>query len=76
MPLQVRSAITVRRDRGELYALRRDLERLPSFMAHVVEVRVDPSFVVTHRMSLDDAPEGYETFKNKQDARVKVVLRP
>lgn len=37
---------------------------------------IDPSFIVTHRMSLDDAPDAYETFKNKQDECVKVVLKP
>ena len=37
---------------------------------------IDPSFIVTHRMSLDDAPDGYETFKNKQDECVKVVMTP
>jgi threonine dehydrogenase-like Zn-dependent dehydrogenase len=37
---------------------------------------IDPSFIVTHRLSLDDAPNGYETFKNKQDECVKVVLTP
>jgi threonine dehydrogenase-like Zn-dependent dehydrogenase len=37
---------------------------------------IDPSFVVTHRLSLDDAPQGYETFKNKEDDCVKVVLKP
>jgi threonine dehydrogenase-like Zn-dependent dehydrogenase len=37
---------------------------------------IDPSFVVTHRLSLEDAPEAYETFKNKQDGCVKVVLKP
>ena len=37
---------------------------------------IDPSFVVTHKMSLDDAPTGYETFKNKRDECVKVVLKP
>jgi threonine dehydrogenase-like Zn-dependent dehydrogenase len=37
---------------------------------------IDPSFIVTHRMSLDDAPNGYETFKHKQDECVKVVLKP
>jgi threonine dehydrogenase-like Zn-dependent dehydrogenase len=37
---------------------------------------IDPSFVVTHRLELGDAPRGYETFKNKQDDCVKVVLRP
>jgi threonine dehydrogenase-like Zn-dependent dehydrogenase len=37
---------------------------------------IDPSFVITHRMKLDDAPEGYEIFKHKQDECVKVVLTP
>jgi threonine dehydrogenase-like Zn-dependent dehydrogenase len=37
---------------------------------------IDPSFVVTHRLSLDDAAKGYETFKHKQDDCVKVVLKP
>ena len=37
---------------------------------------IDPSFVVTHRLGLDHAPEGYETFKHKQDECVKVVLKP
>jgi threonine dehydrogenase-like Zn-dependent dehydrogenase len=37
---------------------------------------IDPSFVVTHRMRLDEAPRGYEMFKKKQDDCVKVVLKP
>ncbi|HWT23422.1 MAG TPA: zinc-dependent alcohol dehydrogenase [Solirubrobacteraceae bacterium] len=37
---------------------------------------IDPSFVVTHRLPLDTAPDGYETFKHKQDECVKVVLKP
>ncbi|GIV97736.1 MAG: glutathione-dependent formaldehyde dehydrogenase [Herpetosiphonaceae bacterium] len=37
---------------------------------------IDPSFIITHRMRLDDAPHGYEIFKHKQDECVKVVLRP
>jgi threonine dehydrogenase-like Zn-dependent dehydrogenase len=32
--------------------------------------------VITHRMQLDEAPAGYETFKHKQEECVKVVLRP
>jgi threonine dehydrogenase-like Zn-dependent dehydrogenase len=38
--------------------------------------QIDPSFVVTHRLGLDQAPDGYETFKHKQDECVKVVLTP
>jgi len=37
---------------------------------------IDPSFVITHRRRLDDAPEMYETFVNKEDECVKVVLKP
>jgi threonine dehydrogenase-like Zn-dependent dehydrogenase len=37
---------------------------------------IDPSFVITHRMALDDAPKGYEIFLKKQDECVKVVLTP
>ncbi|MFL5711037.1 MAG: zinc-dependent alcohol dehydrogenase [Chloroflexota bacterium] len=35
---------------------------------------IDPSFVITHRLSLDEAPMGYELFKNKLDGCEKVVL--
>ncbi|HYE37914.1 zinc-dependent alcohol dehydrogenase [Methylocaldum sp.] len=37
---------------------------------------IDPSFIVTHQMRLNDAPEGYEMFKHKQDECIKVVLKP
>jgi threonine dehydrogenase-like Zn-dependent dehydrogenase len=43
---------------------------------HVKAGRIDPSFVVTHRLGLDLAPDAYETFKHKQDECVKVVLKP
>jgi threonine dehydrogenase-like Zn-dependent dehydrogenase len=37
---------------------------------------IDPSFVITHRMRLEEAPTAYELFKNKQDHCIKVVLKP
>jgi threonine dehydrogenase-like Zn-dependent dehydrogenase len=37
---------------------------------------IDPSFVITHRVPLDQAPGAYEVFKRKQDDCVKVVLSP
>jgi threonine dehydrogenase-like Zn-dependent dehydrogenase len=37
---------------------------------------IDPSFVITHRLDLGMAPDGYEVFKHKQDECVKVVLKP
>jgi threonine dehydrogenase-like Zn-dependent dehydrogenase len=35
---------------------------------------IDPSFVITHRMTLDEAPQGYKTFLGKEDSCMKVVL--
>jgi threonine dehydrogenase-like Zn-dependent dehydrogenase len=37
---------------------------------------VDPSFIITHRMTLDDAPRGYAMFRDKEDECIKVVMRP
>jgi threonine dehydrogenase-like Zn-dependent dehydrogenase len=37
---------------------------------------IDPSFIITHRMPLDEAPRGYEMFLNKEDSCIKVVLKP
>jgi threonine dehydrogenase-like Zn-dependent dehydrogenase len=45
-------------------------------LEHIEAGRIDPSFVVTHRLELGQAPEGFETFKHKQDECVKVVLKP
>jgi threonine dehydrogenase-like Zn-dependent dehydrogenase len=38
--------------------------------------KIDPTFVITHRMSLDEAPKGYEIFNDKQDDCIKIVLKP
>ena len=37
---------------------------------------IDPSFVITHTLPLEDAPSAYEMFRDKQDECVKVVLKP
>jgi threonine dehydrogenase-like Zn-dependent dehydrogenase len=37
---------------------------------------IDPSFVITHHMRLEDAPHGFEIFNKKQDRCEKIVLRP
>ncbi|SNS11275.1 Threonine dehydrogenase [Streptosporangium subroseum] len=37
---------------------------------------IDPSSVVSHRMRLEDAPRGYEMFKNKENECNKIVLTP
>jgi threonine dehydrogenase-like Zn-dependent dehydrogenase len=37
---------------------------------------IDPSFVITHRMSLTEAPEAYKIFKEQEDQCIKVILKP
>jgi threonine dehydrogenase-like Zn-dependent dehydrogenase len=37
---------------------------------------IDPSFVITHRVDLDQGPEMYKTFRDKLDGCIKVVLNP
>jgi threonine dehydrogenase-like Zn-dependent dehydrogenase len=37
---------------------------------------IDPSFVVSHRLKLDDAPLAYEAFRSKADGCIKVVMSP
>ena len=49
---------------------------MPRLLQMVEDGAIDPSFVVTHVMSLDDAPKGYELFKHKKDGCIKVVLKP
>ena len=34
------------------------------------------SFVITHKLSLDDAPDAYRRFRDKEDGCIKVMLRP
>jgi threonine dehydrogenase-like Zn-dependent dehydrogenase len=49
---------------------------LRPLLERVMNGEIDPSFVVTHRLPLADAPRGYKMFLDKEDACVKVVLKP
>ncbi len=42
----------------------------------IIEGRADPSFVVSHRVDLDEAPEMYEAFDNREEGVTKVLLEP
>jgi threonine dehydrogenase-like Zn-dependent dehydrogenase len=42
----------------------------------IEEGKIDPSFVITHRVAIDDVPEMYQVFRDKQDDCIKVVFRP
>jgi threonine dehydrogenase-like Zn-dependent dehydrogenase len=37
---------------------------------------IDPSFIITYRIGLEDAPAIYCTFRDKRDACIKVVMKP
>ncbi|MGO4573792.1 zinc-dependent alcohol dehydrogenase [Microvirga sp. 2TAF3] len=45
-------------------------------LRRIQEGQIDPSFVITHTVSLDQGPEMYETFRDKKDGCIKVVLKP
>jgi threonine dehydrogenase-like Zn-dependent dehydrogenase len=38
--------------------------------------QIDPSFIITHRLPLEEAPAAYKTFRDKKDGCIKVVLKP
>jgi len=45
-------------------------------LRRIQEGEIDPSFVITHSVGLEDGPEMYRVFRDKQDGCVKVVLKP
>jgi threonine dehydrogenase-like Zn-dependent dehydrogenase len=49
---------------------------LRPLLERVQRGEIDPSFVISHRMPLEEAPQAYAMFNDKQDECVKVVLRP
>jgi len=63
-------ALTVRTGQAHVQRYMRPL------LDRIEKGEIDPSFVITHRLSLQEAPQGFETFLNKEDECVKVVLKP
>jgi threonine dehydrogenase-like Zn-dependent dehydrogenase len=45
-------------------------------LRRIEEGQIDPSFVITHTVSMEQAPAMYETFRNKEDGCIKVVVKP
>jgi len=66
----VNRAITVKTGQTHVHHYTRPL------LERIQRGEIDPSFVVTHRVALDDVPEAYETFRDKEDGCIKVVVRP
>jgi threonine dehydrogenase-like Zn-dependent dehydrogenase len=49
---------------------------LPKLLGFIEEGKIDPSFVISHRLKLDDAPLAYDKFNSEKDEWRKVVLTP
>lgn len=49
---------------------------LPTLLERIENGDIDPSFVITHRASLEQGPELYKKFRDKQDGCIKVVMKP
>lgn len=45
-------------------------------LRRILDGELDPTFVITHRLTLDDAPSAYRAFRDKADNCVKVVMKP
>ena len=45
-------------------------------LGYIQEGRIDPSFVITHRLPLEEAALGYATFAEQQNDCIKVILKP
>ena len=49
---------------------------LKPLMDLIEQGAIDPSFLITHRIGLEEGPDAYKTFRDKADGCVKVVIRP
>lgn len=47
---------------------------LPKLLKHIMDGEIDPSFIITHRIKIEDAPKAYSTFEKKLDGCIKVVI--
>jgi threonine dehydrogenase-like Zn-dependent dehydrogenase len=45
-------------------------------LRRIGEGEIDTTFLISHRLSLEEAPEGYRNFRDNQNEWTKVVLRP
>jgi threonine dehydrogenase-like Zn-dependent dehydrogenase len=49
---------------------------LQPLLEYIQNGEIDPTFIITHRLPLEQAPHGYEIFKHKKDNCIKIVLKP
>jgi len=49
---------------------------MPALLNAIMEKKIDTTFMISHRMPLEQAPEGYRMFSEEQDRVTKIVLKP
>ncbi|CAN5369514.1 zinc-dependent alcohol dehydrogenase [soil metagenome] len=49
---------------------------LPKLLDYIERGDIDPSFIITHKIAIEDAPKMYDVFQQKQDGCIKVVIKP
>jgi len=49
---------------------------IDDLLRRIEQGQIDPSFVVTHNVGLEEGPQMYKTFRDKKDGCIKVVLKP
>jgi threonine dehydrogenase-like Zn-dependent dehydrogenase len=52
------------------------MKYLAPLLARIERGEIDPSFVITHRLPIDEAATAYRTFRDHKDECIKVVLKP
>ncbi len=66
----VNKALTIKSGQTHVHRYMRPL------LERIENGEIDPSFIITHRIRLDEAALGYEVFRNKEEECVKVVMKP
>ena len=66
----VNRSLTIRSGQTHVHRYMRPL------LERIQKADIDPTFIITHRMKLSDAPDGYDMFVNKEDDCMKIVLQP
>jgi threonine dehydrogenase-like Zn-dependent dehydrogenase len=61
---------------GPQNTLKPECRQLSSISKRVKKGEIDPGFVISHEMRLEEAPQAYAMFKDKRDECIKVVLKP
>ena len=49
---------------------------MPALLAAIIEGKIDTTFLISHRLPLEQAPDGYKLFHDNQNDATKVVLKP